>query len=229
MHKRQVLILLSVGLLISFAKYLLDNKRDPITITSYASVTEMSLDDLIAKADIIAIGEFSAIQPSRWSTPNGKLPPNTTLDYVSEHRLRIFSDSPFHTSSILKGESQSPVIRVRTFGGSVGQDSMTISGEPVYETDKLYLLFLYYNTGTTADIDSGAYYGSYVFYEIIDGQAVSARDKWLLEDLIAYIEKPLAAATAVPTESPTLPELLTPTLLVSTDTPIPTATPTPAP
>ncbi len=204
MSKKIILGCVIAGLLFLAVAFFPTRKREAIIITTYASVAEVSLDDLIAKADMIVVGEFSAIQPSRWSTSNGKLPANATVDYVSEHHLRIFSDSPFHISAYLKGDNRSPVIRVRTFGGQVEQDSMVVSGEPVYVANQPYLLFLYYNTGTTAEVDPGAYYGSYIYYELNDGHAVSRKDTWLLEDLIAYIENSLFNETSLPTEVPVL-------------------------
>lgn len=187
-----------------------DNKREVITITSYASVVEMSLDDLIERADLIVVGGFVNIYPSRWSTTNGKLPDNATIELVSQQHLRIFTDSNFQVAQYLKGNTQNPTIRIRTMGGQVGEDSMIISGQPIYKIDEMYLLFLYYNTGATANVDPGSYYGSSTLYEIKDGKAISVKDEWVLEELIAYIQKSLSTeplsetpiSTDLPTEMP---------------------------
>lgn len=211
MNKKTIMFLFIVGISILFViPFIKTNKREAITITSYASVVEMSLDDLIAKADLIVVGDFVKIRPSRWNTANGRLPDNATIEIVSQEHLRIFTDSDFQVDQYLKGDVQIPVVRIRTFGGQVGDDSMIVSGEPVYEIRKTYLLFLYYNTGATADIDPGSYYGSSTFYEISDGKAISVKDEWVLEELIAYIEKSLSneplietpISTDLPTEMP---------------------------
>jgi len=193
MNKKTLLfIAVFAGILALVGSYFWrDNRREPIAITAYASSVEMSLDDLIAKADLIVIGEFIAIHPSRWNTANGKLPDNATIESVSQERLRIFTDANFQVAQYLKGDVQSPVVRIRTFGGQVGEDSMIVSGEPTYETGQTYLLFLFYNTGATADNDPGSYYGTGSPYEITGGKAVSVKDEWTLDDLIAYIEKSL--------------------------------------
>lgn len=232
-NKNILICVIGVILLLALvADFFLGRKREAIIITTYASVAEISLNELIAKADVIAIGEFINIQPSRWSTSNGKLPANATVDYVSEHQLRIFNDSPFHISAYLKGNNQDPVVRVRTFGGQVEADIMIVSSEPEYKVKQTYLLFLYYNTGTTADIDPGAYYGSHIYYEVDDGQAVSTRDTWLLEDLITHIEKSLSGEVPVlPAETllPIATNVSTETAMPPTETPLPAETQTSTP
>ncbi|HLA07558.1 MAG TPA: hypothetical protein VJ022_08950, partial [Anaerolineales bacterium] len=121
-------------------------------------------------------------------------------------------------AKFLKGEVSVPVIRIRIFGGQVGEDRMIVSDAPSYEIGKTYLLFLFSDTGPTADIVPGAYYGTSSPYEIKDGKAVSLGDEWLLEDLIAYIEKSLPGESASPIPTETL-----------TETPIPADTPVVAP
>lgn len=217
MNKKIVVaIAIFVGISILFTGLIIKtNKREAITITSYASMVEMSLDDLIERADLIVIGDFLNIHPSRWNTANGKLPDNATIELVSQQDLSIFTDSNFQVAQYLKGDARSPIVRIRTFGGKVGNDSMIVSGEPVYEIGRTYLLFLYYNTGATANIDPGSYYGSSAPYEITDGKAVSVKDEWVLEELIAYIQKSLSTETFSPTLTPTPTELLIETLTPS--------------
>ena len=67
------------------------DEREPITISAYPLVVAMSLEDLIVESDLIGVGEFVAIHPSRWSTINGKLPETATLDTISRQHLVIFS------------------------------------------------------------------------------------------------------------------------------------------
>lgn len=170
------------------------NKRAPITITSHVSSVRMSLDDLISQADLIVIGEFASFHPGRWSTPNGKLPENATLESVSRQHLVIFTDVDFRADQFLKADRNNPVLRVRIFGGRAGQDSMIISSEPTITVGKTYLLFLSQDTGSTANIDPGDFLvlgGIQGTYEIIGNEAISVDDKWVLEDLIAYIQNTL--------------------------------------
>lgn len=224
-----VSILVGVSILLA-SPLIKNNKREAITITSYASVVERSLDELIGVADLIVVGDFLNTYPSRWNTANGRLPDNATIELVSQQRLRIFKDSNFQVAQYIKGDVQSPVIRIRTMGGQVGEDSMIVSGQPVYEIGQTYLLFLYYNTGASANIDPGSYYGSSTLYEISDGKAISVKDEWVLEELIAYIQKTLSAEVLSPTLTPIPTALLTETpteLPIQTPTPTETVSPTP--
>jgi hypothetical protein len=173
------------------------NERAPITITSYVSVARMSLDDLISQADLIVIGEFTSFRPGRWSTPNGELPESATLESVSRQHLVIFTDVDFHADQFLKADRNSPILRVRIFGGQAGQDSMIISSEPTITAGKTYLLFLYQDTGSTASIDPGDFLilgGIQGTYEIMGNEAISADDKWVLEDLVIYIQNALQSS-----------------------------------
>lgn len=221
--------------------------REPIVITAYASEAKLSLDDLITAADVIAVGNFVGFHSSRWSTLNGKLPENATLEWVSRQRIIIFKDSDFQVTQYIKGNKQKEIISIRTLGGKVDEDEMIVSDEPVYEPGKTYLLFLFLETGPTAKVAPGAYYGTSFPYEVRDGKVVSARDEWALEDLIAYIEKTLSGEvlpvdgatvetpiTDTPLSTPVFTETLTvietpqPTEFL-TETPFPEKTSTPTP
>lgn len=196
--RKGILIALSVlviALVLSSIFFINKNRHPPITITSYASMVKMSLDDLASGADLIVIGEFTAIHPGRWNTPNGKLPENATLKTVSRQHLIIFTDANFAIKQFLKGDANNPIARIRTFGGQVEQDRMIVSSEPSFTTGKTYLLFLSQDTGSTSAIDPGDYLvlgGIQGTYEITGNKAVSDGDEWILEDLIVYIHSVLS-------------------------------------
>lgn len=193
MHKNSINLIILLGFLVlSIGCSGGRSQRDPITITVHASEAELSLDDLIKLADLIVIGEFDKSNPSKWSTADGKLPDNATIDQVSREGLSIFTDWDFNVTDFIKGEALSPIISIRTFGGQVGEDRMIVSDAPSYELGKTYLLFLFLETGPTSDVAPGAYYGTSSPYEIKDGKAILPDDEWLLEDLLAYIEKSLS-------------------------------------
>jgi len=179
--------------------------REPIRIEAQVLWTQSSLDEKIAAADIIATGKVIAIEPSHWNTANGRLPPGSTPDSLPRG-LTVYTDAEFQVAQLLKGDVQEAVLRVRTFGGTVGRDSMTFSGEPILERGKEYLLFLYEDTGTTADIGPEHYLVSGPMEDVFvisDGKAVSENDEWELEDLIRYIQAP-----PTPWASPDLGEYL---------------------
>jgi len=199
MKKNYLIILFVVVIALAASNIVLNtnNKRAPIKITSYASIAEMSLDDLIIKADLIVVGEIITIHPGRWNTPNGNLPENATLESVSKQHLLIFTDANFQVNQFLKGNTNNPILRIRTFGGQAGEDSMIISSEPSLSARKAYLLFLSWDTGSTADIDPGDLLvlgGLQGMYEIIDKKASSANGEWNIEELIAYIQNALQSS-----------------------------------
>jgi len=173
----------------------------------------MSIDELINLSDLIVIGNFVSVHPSRWNTSNGVLPNNATIETVSQNKWSIFTDFEFKISQYIKGETTAPVIRIRTFQGEVGIDKMTTSNEPNYQLQGVYLLFLFIDDGPTSLASPNAYYGTSSPYQIFDNTAKSKKDEWLLEDLIAYIQKVLSETISTPTE------------LISEQTPSATTTP----
>lgn len=210
-----------------------NSQREPIIITSYGLEAEMSFDELIQLADLIVVGQFVEVQPSRWNTPNGNLPDNATLEIVSENKWSIFTDFKFKINNYIKHDTKAPIISIRVFQGEVGQDKMIANGEPSYEVGKEYFLFLFTDDGPTSSVSPGAYYGTSSPYQIINNKAISNKDEWLLEDLIAYIQKVLSEPTQTPTESISLetpPATITPEIIISeTEIPISTETITPTP
>ncbi len=203
------------------------NKREPIILTSNASYAEMSLDTLITEADLIVIGSVDKVHPSRWNTPSGKLPKGITVHTITPDKV-IFTDVNFSVDQILKGQSNQKTVRIRSLGGVVGQDQMIVSGVASLEIGNTYLLFLGKDTGSTADITPGHYFvrgGLQGLYQISEGKATSFRDEWLLEELIAYIEKSLSGQVSLPTPTPIPTESLIETPLPFTDTPVATDLP----
>lgn len=196
MNKKNVSILVMVAVALTAVGVLSSiffkrENREPIIITSYASLEKMSIDDLIAKSDLVVIGWVDTVYPSRWNTSDGNLPDNVTVETISSDTI-IFTDISFHISEILKGKIEQSQVRIRIFGGEVKQDRMTISGEPSLITGQPYLLFLSPDTGLTSEIEpghflvTGAIQGA---YQISGDKAISVSDEWLLQDLVDYIRK----------------------------------------
>lgn len=197
-----------------------DDNREPIIITSNASYIEMKLDYLITEADLIVVGSPDTINPSRWNTLDGKLPKGITVQTITPDKV-IFTDVNFRVDQIIKGRSEENIIRIRSLGGLVGQDQMIVNGVASLEKGKTYLLFLGIDIGSTADIDPGHYVvrgGLQGLYKISDSKAISFRDEWVLEELLAYIQDSLAqsipaepAVTEIPTQTPLPTETVNPT------------------
>lgn len=190
MDKKMLLIILvSIGLMVSCS---LPSAKEQEPLSIYVGVTyvEKSLDNLIDEADLIVIGQVDTILPSRWSTFSGKRPnDNQISDYT------IYTDVIFQTSQLIKGERNTSSIYIRTFGGQVGQDQMTVSLETQYQINKTYLLFLSLaRLESTSDIGHKHYLtsgGPQGVYEIIDEKAMSFQDEWILDELIKYVQNRL--------------------------------------
>ena len=182
----------SVGLVILlYAVVTKEDEREPIIITAYSSYESMSLDTLITDADLIVVGTADVAYPSRWNTPNGKLPRGTTVYSITPDKI-IFTDINFNVNQVVKGEKKQNIVRIRSLGGVVEQDQM-IADDAILEFGKNYLLFLSQDTRLTEDIDPIHYwtFGYQGVYEISDGKAISVKDEWVLENLIAYIQNVL--------------------------------------
>ncbi|NJO82977.1 MAG: hypothetical protein HC828_09265 [Blastochloris sp.] len=68
----------------------------------------------------------------------------------------IYTDVELRVDRVIKGSPDANV-RVRTFGGQVGQDQVIVGSTPKLEAGKQYVLFLASDTGSTASIEPGHY------------------------------------------------------------------------
>lgn len=218
---------------LSYVLTLKENKKEPLTFTVSSLLEELSIDEKIKKAELIIIGEVKATLPSKWKKQNEKDVKNATLQEIYDAE-GLFTDSIISVDQILKGDYKEATIRVRSYIGETEQVQVVNESQPIYKKGQIYLLFLEKDIGPTAIVDPGDYISVNSFtavYEIFDGKAISGDgDEWVLEELVAYIEKslsgdlPLPTTTLIPTES------LTETPLPFTDTPaatdLPTQTPT---
>ncbi len=206
-----------------------EDDREPIIITAYSSYESMSLDTLITDADLIVAGTADVTYPSRWNTSDGKLPRGTTVYSIAPDKF-IFTDINFNVNQVLKGEKNQNMLRIRSLGGVVEQDQM-IADDVILKFGKNYLLFLLQDVRQSGNTDPIPYwtFGHQGIYEIADGKAISIDEEWVLEELIAYIEKKLSSETLSPTLTITPVDLFTETpiqLPVFTKMPLPTMTPT---
>ncbi len=169
------------------------NKAEPITFTASASLRELTIDEKISEAQIIAIGEVKSTLPSKWKFHNKKDTKNATPQEIFEAE-GLFTDYLISINQILKGTVDEPIIRVRSFIGETDQIRWKDSSQVSYNKGSTYLLFLTQDTGPTAIVDPG-YYRSVnantAVYEIVDGKAISEDDEWALDELISYIENAL--------------------------------------
>ena len=239
MRKRIMVMLFLVFVSLLSVVFLLFEKREPekiqiepIVITVHGSLETKTIDDLIEESELIIIGKVDTILPSKWKVPHGEIPQNLTVSIILENDMSIVTDHLISIEKILKGEYKESIVRVRAFVGEIDQIRFKSSSEPSYKLGQSYLLFLHEDHGPTQIVDPGDYIAVnaiYGVYEIIGDKAISSGDEWLLEDLIAYIEKSLSAEVILPTETPITLDLLTEALLPSTELPTETETPTSTP
>jgi len=177
--------------------------REPFIISGESGLlVHMDIDDLILGSNLIAVGKFDSIPPSRWNTPDGKLPENSTWNTIHEDRLFIYTEQIFQPIEILKADPQDHEILVRSFGGQVGEDFMeTSSLDVVYTTEQEYFLFLSYYPDRVEDdtpgyyVESGSIQG---MYKIVDEMAISYRDEWPIGELVAYIKASKLSKVDIP-------------------------------
>lgn len=170
-------------------------EKEPIIITESASHRQLTIDEKIIEAELIVIGRVQEVLPSRWDSVDGKGPEIVTSKIILEEDLSIFTDTLIVLEQILKGSFDQSVLRVRSYSGQIDQVQWIDKSQASYQDGKAYLLFLKMNTGPTANIDPGAYMsinGISAIYAISENSVTSIDDKWVLEELVAHIQKIVA-------------------------------------
>lgn len=208
------------------------SESEQIVISVESLVEELTIDDKIARAELIVLGNVKSNLPSKWKYENEKEIKNAVPQEVFDAE-GLFTDSIIQISQAFKGDRKEPIIRVRSFIGEIDQIRWENSSEPLFEKGETYILFLQKDTGPTAKVDPGNFISINsvnAVYKVVGGRAISADEEWLLEDLIAYIKKSLSGETPVPVESLPLPtETILPPTDSPTESPVLTDTPTAAP
>jgi hypothetical protein len=184
--------------------------EEQVTIRVDASIERKTLDELIAESTLIVIGELETVYPSRWSTADGKFPTDAWIEDVMDamRDYTIYTEVDILVTRVLKGELAGKTVRVRTFGGQVGQVRLVIEGYPSvvgqvrvrpdierypsFEFGRTFLLFLHPDAGLGCDVGAehltlrGAIQG---MFTISDGKAISIRDEFPLDELLARIQE----------------------------------------
>ncbi len=166
----------------------------PVVFVSEDLFSAKNIDDKIKEAELIVIGEVTTSLPSRWNGPYGNDPQNASPQAIATAN-GLFTDSIISVNKTLKGNAVDPVVRVRSFIGETPKVRWVDEYEPSFAKNRTYLLFLARDIGATASVDPGYYVPVNEIlgvYEINDNRAITKGDRWLLEELIAYIEKSLS-------------------------------------
>ena len=171
--------------------------RQPIQMMEAASWEEKSLDTSLYESDAIVLGYFETALPSRWNTSDGNLPDDATFETVRDNSLYIYTEYIFQVEEFLKGDRPETSITIRTFGGQVGKDSMTMGSDISYELGRPYLLFLSYDPRLAQAENPGPFlmYDP-ATYNISNGKATSWMGEQDIEELKDYVRNsPLAGVT----------------------------------
>jgi len=115
--------------------------REPITIETTGHLDDVAPEERVRTAPLIVQGVVGQPDPSRWNTPTGELPQGATAENVDMDSV-IFTDYPITVERILKGSVESATVRVRTLGGSVGQDAYKNNGAPTLAAGQRVILLL---------------------------------------------------------------------------------------
>ncbi len=198
MNKRLLISLaftLVIGLgILFYAGVVRQTIERPVVFISEDLFSAKNIDDKIKEAELIVIGEVTTSLPSRWNSPYGSDPQNASPQEIANAN-GLFTDSIISINKTFKGDIVDPVVRVRSFVGETSKVRWVDEYEPSFAKKRTYLLFLARDTGATASVDPGYYVPVNAImgvYEITDSRAISKEDKWVLEELIAYIERSLS-------------------------------------
>lgn len=204
MNKKAILLLflLLCGIFLSWATFNVtkEEARQPFLLSSESgSYPEKSLDDLIYETDTVVVGHFTSTLPSRWNTPNGKLPEDiNSIQEIYDQNLYIYTEYVFEVKEFLKGNQPETKITIRTFGGRVGEDSMSTNKNLPPDSGKSYLLFLNHDPR----LANGNGPGPFLMYDpatfiISDGKASSWMGEWSEEELREYIKRSPFVGTTI--------------------------------
>ncbi len=196
MNKKTILLLtlFLFGIFLSWPAFTVSKEeaRQPFLLSSESgSYPEKSLDDLIYETDTIVVGHFTSTLPSRWNTPNGKLPEDiNSIQEIYDQNLYIYTEYVFEVKEFLKGGQPETTITIRTFGGRVGEDLMSTNNNLPPDFKKSYLLFLNYDPRLSQENDPGPFlmYDPATFI-LSAGKASSWLGEWDEEKLREHIKQ----------------------------------------
>lgn len=165
--------------------------EDPISMQASGALEGLTDKQLVEKASLIILGTVQTVNPSRWNTKDGLRPPDLTAQNISPD-LIIYTDTDVKVERLLKGSTSESTVRVRTLGGSVGQDSMTFTEEPKFEPAQSVIVFLTEEDSMTSQFGPkhyrpiGAVQGK---FHIKGQQAVSDLRQLSVDELLNIINR----------------------------------------
>lgn len=163
-----------------------ETPQKPTSVVSDKLMEKHSIEKLESMADTIIIGEVIGIQPSRWSTPDGKKPTEIgNISYI------IYTDVVIKVEKYLKNPSNTINIIVRVLGGTVGGDSLEVEDQPSFNLKEELLIFLKKdsdpiteNVGDEHLVTAGLFQGKML---IQNGEVITESGKMTIDELRAKL------------------------------------------
>ena len=169
----------------------------PTPAVSLASIPnaplDLSLEDTVRLADLIILGAVVGPAVGHWDTPSGNREPGA---------YRIVTDTPVQVECSLKGAPPETMVIVRTEGGCVGEECVSVSHGAQLHVGQRAILFLTRNApeyatvlveGGQYEIRGGQEYynviGEGSLYEIAGDEAVAPWYRLPLAELIWLIQR----------------------------------------
>lgn len=164
------------------------NPDDPVHI-GVAGEESGNIEISTDQASIIAIGTVKQVMPARWSTPDGLRPANPRETSPEGYLIHtIFRPVLLEVEQYLKGEQSQRELLLFAWGGTVGADSVEISGDPYeFREGERVIVFLVPDHRTH---NNSPLLGIVERYTITpDGQAVNSLRSVPLQELIKEIQE----------------------------------------
>jgi len=165
--------------------------NDPLDVKISASIIKCTHADLKNNSYIIVTGKVKEILPSKWNTIDGDKPNKENTK--SDQDCIIYTDIIISVDKYLKNPLSSKEVIVRTYGGKVGNDSMTLDIEAGFKSGENVLLYLEKDLSTKANDGSEYFYvygsmqGKFTLTD--DGKATRPDETVSQEELLSTIEK----------------------------------------
>lgn len=165
------------------------NTSEPLDVHMGATIIKCTHEDLKNNSDIIVTGRVKEILPSKWDTIDGEKPNKENTkpdqDYI------IYTDIIIHVDKYLKNSLSSKEVIVRTYGGNVGNDRMTLDIEAGFKPGEKVLLYLEKDISPMATVGSehffvyGSMQGKFTLTD--DGKAIRPDETVSQEELLSTI------------------------------------------
>jgi hypothetical protein len=174
---------------------------------SACGLRETDINFVVRTSSVIVRGTVKEVPPPRWSTPDGKRPPNPH-DPQGTGNL-MYRPVVVEVQQYLKGEQPQRTLVLLARGGTIRQDTQDYCGDPIYtfQNGEQVVLFLYPPEEGLGPIPPAARGGSPVWaiseHYIIadDGQAFNIAHRVPVQQLLDEIRAALAAPS-LPTPPP---------------------------